>query len=157
MHAAPPHRRAHQGMGTYLFTQLDAWVKARELVLATYRVTEAYPPKELFRLTDQSCRAAVSVAGNIAEGYGRRKPRDKMRFYNHSEVSLQELRCYFILAQDLGYLEKPESLFKLIVDVESMLRKLNGSIERSLPSPRGKRPPARSKADTVAGPPAPPA
>jgi four helix bundle protein len=120
-------------MGTVSYTQLDVWKKAHELALATYRATEAYPAKEQQRMTDQSCRAAVSVAANIAEGYGRRKPRDKMRFYTHSEGSLQELRYYFILARDLGYLGQTERLFQLVVDVESMLRKLIAAIESSLP------------------------
>ena len=119
-------------MGTFIFTQLDVWKKAHELVLLTYRVTEAYPSKESFRLTHQSCTAAASVPGNIAEGYGRRHARDKMRFYNHSEGSLQELRYYLILAKDLGYLTDPEPLFDLVRDVESMLRRLIASIARTL-------------------------
>ena len=138
-------------MGTVSFMQMDVWKKAHDLALATYRVTEAYPAKEQLRLTDQSCRAATSVPGNIAEGYGRRKPRDKMRFYTHSEGSLQELKYYFILARDLGYLREPDPLFQLIVDIESMLRRLIASIEATLPPPApvSNKPSSAMRAKTV--------
>jgi len=119
-------------MATFIFTQLDVWKKAHELALKTYRATEAFPRKEQFRLTQQACAAAASVAGNIAEGYGRRKPRDKMRFYNQSEGSLQELRYWYILGKDLGYIAETESPFDLICDVESMLRRLIAAIGRDL-------------------------
>jgi four helix bundle protein len=119
-------------MGTFIFTQLDVWKKAHELTLLTYRLTEFFPPKEDRRLTDQACRSAASVATNIAEGFGRRSARDKIRFYNHSEGSLQELRYQYILARDLGYVARPEPAFELIRDVEMMLRRLIAAIGRSL-------------------------
>ena len=119
-------------MGTFIFTQLDVWKKAHELTLLTYRMTETFPNKEIYRLTDQACRAAVSVPANIGEGYGRRRPREKMRFYNISEGSLQELRYYFILARDLGYISEPTRAFDLMRDVESMLRRLIATIGQAL-------------------------
>lgn len=119
-------------MTTHDYTQLDVWKKAHEATLMTYRLTELFPQKEEKRLTDQACRAAASVATNIAEGYGRRSPRDKIRFYNMSEGSLQELRYQFILAKDLNYLPAPKELFALIQDVEMMLRRLIATISDSL-------------------------
>jgi four helix bundle protein len=119
-------------MGTNSFTQLDAWKKAHQLDLMTQKATESFPGSEAFRLTDQSCRAAASVPANIAEGYARRQPRDKIRFYNHSEGSLQELKNHIIKAKALGYITKPDLFFKLIQDVESMLRKLIKSVARDL-------------------------
>jgi four helix bundle protein len=119
-------------MGTFSFTQLDVWKKAHELTLRTYRLTESFPRKEAYRLTHQACTAAASVPANIAEGYGRRHAREKIRFYNIGEGSLQELRYYCILARDLGYLSTPEPFFDLIRDVESMLRRLIAAISRDL-------------------------
>ena len=119
-------------MTTHDYTQLNVWKKAHEAALLTYRLTELFPPKEVNRLTDQACRAAASVAMNIAEGYGRRSPRDKIRIYNISEGSLQELRYAFILARDLKYLPPPKELFALIQDVEMMLRRLIAKISDSL-------------------------
>jgi len=119
-------------VGTFAFTQLDVWKKSHELALDTYRITEGFPRKEAFRLTHQACAAAASVPANICEGYGRRHARDKIRFYNFSEGSLQELRYYFILARDLGYVADLRKVFELICDVESMLRRLIASIGRGL-------------------------
>jgi len=119
-------------MGTNSFTQLDVWKKAHELDLMTQKATETFPGREAFRLTDQSCRAAASVAANIAEGYARRQPRDKIRFYNLSEGSLQELKNHLLKAKGLGYLVKSDPFFKLIVDVESMLRRLIAAVARDL-------------------------
>ena len=53
------------------FVDLKVWQKARELCVEAYRISDAFPPKERFRLTDQMCRAAVSAVNNIAEGFGR--------------------------------------------------------------------------------------
>jgi four helix bundle protein len=120
-------------MGTHHFTQMDVWKKAHALVLKTYQAIKSFPKSEDFVLTQQAIKAAVSIPANIAEGYGRRQARDKMRFYNHSEGSLQELGYYFILARDLGYISDIKPLQALLVDIESMLRRLIASIGRSLP------------------------
>ena len=69
-------------------------------------------------------RAAVSVPANIAEGYGRRRPLDKARFYTIAEGSAEELKYYLILTRDLGYLKDFEPLWHLAEDVSAMLRRL---------------------------------
>jgi four helix bundle protein len=120
-------------MGTKHYTELDVWQKAHALVMQTYQVIKGFPRSEAFVLTEQACKAAISIPANIAEGYGRRQARDKMRFYNHSEGSLQELSYYFLLAKDLGYLTDLKPLQVTIVAVESMLRRLIASIAQSLP------------------------
>ena len=117
-------------MATFDFTQLDVWKKAHQVTLMTYRLTAKFPRAEAFRLTNQACKSAVSVGSNIAEGYGRRSPKDKIHFYNMSEGSLQELRYQFILARDLGYVRDSDAPWELIRDVEMMLRRLIASICR---------------------------
>lgn len=87
------------------FEDLIVWQK---LTLRVYTLTRRYPKAELFGLTSQMRRAAVSVAANIAEGFSKKGRPDKARIMNISQASLEELRYYFILSRDLGYLEKSE-------------------------------------------------
>ena len=90
------------------FEDLIVWQKSHALTLRVYTLTRRYPKAELFGLTSQMRRAAVSVAANIAEGFSKKGRPDKARIMNISQASLEELRYYFILSRDLGYLEKSE-------------------------------------------------
>ena len=76
---------------------------AHQLVLRIYQLTEKLPKHEMFGLTSQLRRAAVSVPANIAEGFKKRTAPDKAKFYNISQGSLEECRYYLILIHDLGY------------------------------------------------------
>ena len=82
------------------------WQHAHQFVLDVYQSTQTYPKEELFGLTSQYRRAAVSIAANLAEGYGKKGINDKIRFYNIAEGSINECRYYIILSQDLGYISK---------------------------------------------------
>jgi four helix bundle protein len=79
------------------------WQKAHRFVLATYAITATFPRCEMYCLTSQMRRAAISIAANIAEGFTRRGAPEKIRFLNISQGSLEECRYYLILIQDLGY------------------------------------------------------
>lgn len=92
-------------MSARTFQDLEMWKLSHTWVLKIYKVTEAFPKHELFGLTSQLRRAAVSVPANIAEGFRKRNAADKARFYNISQGSLEECRYYLILARDLGYAE----------------------------------------------------
>jgi four helix bundle protein len=85
------------------FTDVIVWKKAHLWVLAIYRFTEDFPRHELFGLTSQLRRAAVSVPANFTEGYKKRSGADKARFFNIAQGSIEECRYYLILANDLGY------------------------------------------------------
>jgi four helix bundle protein len=85
------------------FTDVTVWKKAHALVLAVYRMTKTFPKEELYCLTSQLRRSAISVPANFAEGFKKRSRVDKVRFYNIAQGSLEECRYYFILAEDLGY------------------------------------------------------
>ena len=85
------------------FKGLIVWRKAHALVLRIYRITAAFPKEELYGLTSQTRRAAVSVPANIAEGYRKLGRADKVRFLNIAQGSLEEVRYYLILSRDLGY------------------------------------------------------
>jgi four helix bundle protein len=85
------------------FQDLIVWRKAHQFVLAVYRLTESFPQREIYGLSHQLRRAAVSIPANIAEGFRKRDPADKTRFMNMAEGSIEECRYYLILAHDLGY------------------------------------------------------
>jgi four helix bundle protein len=84
---------------------LIVWQKAHGFVLGVYQATKAFPREELYGLTSQFRRAAVSIPANIAEGFRKQSKTDKARFLNIAEGSLEECRYYLILAHDLGYLD----------------------------------------------------
>ena len=107
------------------FQDLDVWQKSHQLVLEAYRVTRDFPGEERYGLTSQMHRAAVSVPANIAEGFKRRGNAEKIRFYNISEASLEELKYFLIRFQDLGYIADAADLMN---DAEVISRMLNGLI-----------------------------
>jgi four helix bundle protein len=91
------------------FTDLRVWQAAHQLALSIYKLTDRYFPKsELYGLTSQIRRAAVSVPANIAEGFKKRGKPDKARFYNIAQGSLAEVEYYLLLAKDLGYADTVE-------------------------------------------------
>lgn len=115
------------------FRDLKAWQKAHAVVKAVYRLSTSFPKYELFGLTSQSRGAARSIAANIAEGFGRRMPRDKTRFYNISQGSIEELRYYLIPAVDLQYFDSSVPLESALDEVARMLRSLIRTRSRVIP------------------------
>lgn len=95
------------------FTELIVWQKAHQLVLDIYKVTQEFPREEIYGLTSQIRRASVSIAANIAEGFGKRGRLDKARFMNISQGSLEEVKYYLILANDLKFTDSEKYLIQL--------------------------------------------
>ena len=85
------------------FKDLVVWQKAHAFVMHTYRLSATFPKAEVYGLTSQFRRAAVSVPANIAEGFRKRGKADKCRYMNIAQGSLEECRYYLILSYDLGY------------------------------------------------------
>lgn len=90
-------------MSAQTFQDVILWQKAHAFVLEIYKTTATFPKHELFGLTPQFRRAAVSVPANFAEGFKKRGKADKLRFYNIAQGSLEECRYYLILSHDLQY------------------------------------------------------
>ena len=112
------------------FTDLNAWKQSHDLVLETYRITNNFPKTEIFVLTSQIRRCAISITSNIAEGFSRRTYKDKNQFYFISQGSLTELQNQILLARDLGYIEN--DVFKNLADKSVIVHKLiNGLIKSS--------------------------
>lgn len=95
------------------FRDLIVWKKAHEWVLNVYEFTKRFPKEELFGLTSQLRRSAVSVPANIVEGFKRYGLNDKIRFYNIAQSSLEESRYYLILSHDLKYGDSSDLLNEL--------------------------------------------
>jgi four helix bundle protein len=108
------------------FTKLAVWRKAHDVTLSIYRETARWPRHELFSLTSQTRRAAVSIPANIAEGCGRNSDAELARHARNSLGSASELAYYLILAHDLSYMDRPESdaLQSGVTEVRRMLASL---------------------------------
>lgn len=87
------------------FFDLTAWQKGRELVKIVYDATRLMPREEMYGLTAQVRRAAVSVPSNIAEGYGRGSTKDYLHFLRTARGSAYEVQTQLILIEDLGMLQ----------------------------------------------------
>ena len=106
--------RHRKGTGTAkTFQDLIVWRKAHRFVLSVYQATEHFPRKEIYGLTSQFRRAAVSIPANIAEGFRKTGRPDKYRYMNIAQGSVEECRYYLILANDLGYLGETKLMGQL--------------------------------------------
>jgi len=95
------------------FADLIVWQKAHAFVLSVYRLSASFPKSEIYGLTSQLRRAAVSIPANIAEGFKKRSSIDTARYMNIAQGSLEECRYYLILSKDLGYADTEPLNLKL--------------------------------------------
>lgn len=109
------------------YTELDIWLATRQLVKEIYFLTKNFPKDELFGLTNQIRRCAVSIPSNIAEGCGRNTPKGTLAFLYISRGSIFELETQIYLASDLGYISA-EDFTKIIVGILNCKKLLNGFI-----------------------------
>lgn len=115
---------------TRSFTDLIVWQKSHQFVLAVYKMTKEFPKEEIYGLTSQFRRAAVSIAANIAESYKKWSDKEKSRFLNIAHSSLEECRYYIILSNDLGYCKITEEN-KLLEEISKLLFSYNKAIKTS--------------------------
>lgn len=109
------------------YKELDVWINSKKLVKDTYLMTKSFPKEELYGITSQIRRSAVSVPANIAEGHGRNHSKDSIQFFHISRGSLYELETLIILATDLEYINETNSR-QLLSDIETCRKLLNGLI-----------------------------
>lgn len=112
------------------FQDLIVWQKAHQFVLGVYEITKIFPKEEVYGLTSQFRRAAVSIAANIAEGFRKNGRLDKIRFLNIAQGSLEECRYYLILSKDLGYADS-STLIRLIEEISKILNSYSEKIRLS--------------------------
>jgi four helix bundle protein len=113
--------------GTY--EDLKVWRRAMDLVLEVYRSTNSFPKQEIYGLTSQMRRAAVSIPSNIAEGKGRFSRKELLQFLFHARGSLLELQTQITIGRELGFLAAAEG--QKLTDLASEVgRLLNGLVNR---------------------------
>lgn len=112
------------------FTDLVAWREGHALVLDIYRITKGFPREELFGLTSQIRRCAVSITSNIAEGFSRNSWKEKLQFYSTALGSLTELQNQLLICRDVGYVSS--DVFSRIAEQSIFVSKLiRGLIKKS--------------------------
>jgi four helix bundle protein len=111
-------------MKTQSFKDLIVWQKAYKLVLLIYEATRDFPRTEIYGLSQQMRRAAVSIPSNIAEGYGRRNKAEYRQFLSIAYGSLLELQTQCLLAVDLTFMSKSEKVDNLSNEVSKILYRM---------------------------------
>ena len=112
------------------YRELIVWQKAMDLVIEVYTISTAFPREEVYGLTSQLRRAAVSVPSNIAEGQGRRTTADFLRHLSISYGSLREVETQTLIATRLGYLtdRRCQEVLNLAAEVGRLLNGLMTSL-----------------------------
>lgn len=131
------------------FKELKVWQKAHQLALDAYQMTSRFPREEMFGLTSQIRRAAVSIAANIAEGRSRGGDGDFKRFLQIAQGSAAELDYELLLARELHYIT-PEQHASVQSQVEEVRRMLNRFIQ-TLATPNSSGAQERSQRPTANG------
>ena len=117
------------------FRDLHVWQRASELATLIYKETARYPAPEVYGLTSQMRRAAISISSNIAEGFKRNSNKEKVQFYSIANGSLAELESQLEISKNLGYLGEDmyEKILNSINEESRMLNSLISSTHRNFP------------------------
>ena len=109
---------------------LEVWKEAHRLTLEVYRLAQGFAAQQRFRLSDQMCRSASSVAANIVEGHARHSTQDYIQFLYIARGSVEETRYHLLLAKDLGHLKDAQfqELDEAYTRVSKMLNALISSL-----------------------------
>jgi len=121
-------------MGVQSYRDLEIWKRSMDLVAEIYLITKQFPKEELYTLTSQIRRAAISIPSNIAEGRSKRSTKDYMRFLNVSYGSLSELETQLMIGQKLGYIasNKLDPMLDETANIGRMINGLLSSLDRKL-------------------------
>lgn len=113
------------------YKELKVWQMAMNVATEIYDWTKVFPKHEMYGLSSQLQRSAVSVPANIAEGHGRSTTRDYLRHLSIARGSLAELETEILLAKQIGYgdMEKAAQLLEGVAEVSRMLRGLQKALQ----------------------------
>ena len=120
MQARPSSKKPHY--------RLDAWKQSMVLVRVVYDATKTFPPEELYGLTSQIRRSAVSIPSNVAEGAARSSAREFAHYLSIAKGSLSELETQLLIGKDLGYLKSDETVFDLLEQVSRLISGLHKKV-----------------------------
>jgi len=112
------------------YRELIVWQKAMDLVEMIYQVTRQFPKEELYGLTSQIRRAAVSIPSNVAEGQARQSTAEFRNFLSIAQGSRAEVETQLMIAQRLGYLsqEKAEQILNISEEIKRMIYSLTAKL-----------------------------
>ncbi len=116
------------------YRDLQVWAKAHKLTLDLYRLSQTFPREEIYGLTSQLRRAAVSIGANLAEGCGRRTSTELARFVRIAMGSASELDYHLLISKDLGYLNANDftRTAAALTEVRKMLTSFLSSVEEQI-------------------------
>ena len=119
------------------YRDLQVWSKAHNLTLDLYRVSQRFPREEIYGVTSQLRRAAVSIGANLAEGCGRRTSNKLARFVRIALGSASELDYHLLLSRDLGYMANDDFVRTAdgLTEVRKMLTSFLSSVEEQIGAP----------------------
>ena len=100
---------------------LDVWIKSMELVTDIYKITKQFPKEEMYGLTNQIRRAAVSIPSNIAEGAARNSDKEFIQFLYIALGSTVEVETQIMISQNLKYIEEIPEILENITSIKQML------------------------------------
>jgi four helix bundle protein len=115
------------------FRKLGVWQRSIELTMEVYKLTSGFPDSERFGLTNQLRRASVSVASNIAEGYGRSTRGEYLQFLGHARGSNSEVETQLVIAKGLGFCSK-----QAILTAEGLCNEVGRMLGATMKSRRAK-------------------
>lgn len=104
---------------------LEVWKKSINLVTDIYKITENFPQSELYGLTNQMRRCAISIPSNIAEGCARFSDKDTVKFISVSMGSVAELQTQLLIAKNLSYIEDYDNIKDELENIKKMLTGLS--------------------------------
>jgi four helix bundle protein len=116
------------------YRDLQVWKKTHDLTLELYRVSQRFPREEIYGITGQMRRAAVSIGANLAEGCGRRTSAELARFVRIAMGSASELDYHLLLSRDLGFMTDDDfaSVSATLTEVRKMLTSFLQSVEEQI-------------------------
>jgi four helix bundle protein len=116
------------------YRDLQVWNKAHALTLELYRISQRFPREEIYGITSQLRRAAVSIGANLAEGCGRRTSTELARFARIALGSASELDYHLLLSRDLGFMAADEftRALSMLTEVRKMLTSFLNSVEEQI-------------------------
>jgi len=114
------------------FRDLEVWKKSMNFVTSVYQITRSLPRDEVYALSDQMRRAAVSIPSNIAEGSGRNSTKEYIQFLYVALGSACEVETQIIITKRIGYLEEIVGYIHQIQEIKKMLNGLINSLKRRL-------------------------
>ena len=107
------------------YTELEVWLETRKLTNLVYNKTKVFPKEEVYGLTNQIRRCAVSIPSNIAEGYGRNTDKSFSHFLDIARGSLFEIETQLIIAKELGFITNLELFQELLNQIEEESKMIN--------------------------------